>query len=196
MRPGGVPDPLTSMSNEDLLLLVQQNQPQSRNAFDELFRRLRLDLVVYLVYMGVAPDLAEDVFQDVFLWLWTRRGTDFRGGRFIPWIRTVAWRWYLDIRRERRRENFEESFDDLSVEGSSLLENVEAEELLEAVQDSLAFALEQNERDILQLAAFEGVPSTEIAVRLGLSIEEVYRVHFRARTKLREYLVARGFDIR
>jgi len=107
------------------------------------------------------PAEAEDVVQEVFVQVW-RQAERFDRERGTPeaWLCTIARSRALDRRRRRtaRREDPAESGRDGGVPPHT------ADEL--AVRQALA-RLPPEQREALELAYYEGLSQTEIAVRLS-----------------------------
>jgi RNA polymerase sigma-70 factor, ECF subfamily len=78
---------------------------------DELITRYQHRLLRYLVYLTGNRELAEDLFQEV----WMRvllRGDQFNGkSRFDTWLFTIARNLVIDYRRKRTMASLDELFD-------------------------------------------------------------------------------------
>jgi len=78
---------------------------------DELITRYQHRLLRYLVYLTGNRELAEDLFQEV----WMRvllRGDQFNGkSRFDTWLFTIARNLVIDYRRKRTLASLDELFD-------------------------------------------------------------------------------------
>src|SRR5207237_701804 len=93
-------DALTHCSDEDLLAQFQSGQ---RCAFEVLVRRYERELFGYLRrYLGDAT-LADDVFQNTFLQLYTKITTYERGRPVRPWLYTIATHQAIDALRRHGR---------------------------------------------------------------------------------------------
>jgi RNA polymerase sigma-70 factor, ECF subfamily len=78
---------------------------------DQLITRYQHRLLRYLVYLTGSRELAEDLFQEV----WMRvllRGDQFNGkSRFDTWLFTIARNLVIDYRRKRTLASLDELFD-------------------------------------------------------------------------------------
>jgi RNA polymerase sigma-70 factor (ECF subfamily) len=93
-------DPLTESSDEELLACFQRGQ---REAFGVLVRRYERELYGYLRrYLGDA-NLADDVFQNTFLQLYTKVGKYEPGRPVRPWLYTIATHQAIDALRRAGR---------------------------------------------------------------------------------------------
>jgi RNA polymerase sigma-70 factor (ECF subfamily) len=100
-RDGGPPaDPLRECSDEDLLGRFQRGE---RAAFEVLVGRYERELYGYLRrYLGDAS-LADDVFQNTFLQLYTKVGKYEPGRPVRPWLYTIATHQAIDALRRAGR---------------------------------------------------------------------------------------------
>ena len=135
---------------------------------------------------------AEDVVQDAFLRVIERRHSLLAIRDMRVWLVRIAWNLALDRRRRIRPEQMDESFAAGLVESS-----VPADERLEQAQQMRSVLREieklpKAERHVLLLSAIEELGTAEIAEVLGRSESAVRALLFRARTRLRERLEARG----
>src|SRR5947209_13918510 len=92
--------PLVESSDEELLASFQRGQ---REAFGVLVRRYERELYGYLRrYLGDAS-LADDVFQNTFLQLYTKVGKYEPGRPVRPWLYTIATHQAIDALRRAGR---------------------------------------------------------------------------------------------
>ena len=150
----------------------------------------------YDLYAGLANGLAlrilrdssdaEDVVQEAFVQVWRQAGR-YDPGRGSPqaWLCTIARTRALD--RLRRRASRRE---DISDEPPAISETPQTEEAI-AVRDALG-TLSTDQRRALELAYYDGLTQSEIALRLG---EPLGTIKTRIRTamiRLRETLGPEG----
>jgi RNA polymerase sigma-70 factor, ECF subfamily len=135
---------------------------------------------------------AEDVVQDAFVRVIERRRSLLAIRDLRVWLVRIAWNLALDRRRRIRPEQMDESFAE-SLAANSLPAD---ERLYEAQRMSYVLRemerLPKEERHVLLLSAIEELGTVEIAEVLGRSQSAVRALIFRARTRLRERLDARG----
>lgn len=159
--------------NDDAAL-VQQVAAGDRQAFASLYDRYATRVYALAVRMLGESMAAEEVTQDAFLKLWSR-STSYDPGRgtLLPWLLTIARRTALDrIRMESRRPAIvepdrDEEWDELP-DGDSQGE--------EARWLSLRFevaGLPGDQRQVIELAYFQGMTHSQIAAETGLPLGTV-----------------------
>ena len=139
-------------------------------------------------------ELARDAAQDVYLQVWAGLGGLRQPGSFLPWLRTAA-------RRQARRLSLQRTRRARGAEADAALEQaVDAgpgpgERLLDAERASLVRsaleALPDEARETLILYYREGHSSAQVGRLLGLSDAAVQQRLSRARSKVREEILAR-----
>jgi RNA polymerase sigma-70 factor (ECF subfamily) len=99
---------------QESLAIAAGLKDQEAGLLDELIVRYQHRLLRYLLYLTSSRELAEDLFQEV----WMRvllRGGQFNGrARFDTWLFTIARNLVIDYRRKRTVASLDELF-----EGSS-----------------------------------------------------------------------------
>jgi RNA polymerase sigma-70 factor (ECF subfamily) len=115
------------------------------------------------------PKAAEDVTQDVFLYLWEKPGCFDPGkGGLRTWLGTLAHRRAVDhVRREEARRRRDE------LERTRLTSTPDVEEMALALMtaERVRAALEElppEQREAIRLAYFEGKTYREVAVVMGI----------------------------
>ncbi len=190
-------DPLTTCSDEDLLLRFRQGE---REAFGQLVRRYERELYGYLRrYLGDA-NLADDVFQNTFLQLYTKIGQYEAGRPVRPWLYTIATHQAIDaLRRNGRHQALSldqqrEELADGDVQSlMALLESrlaapadqvlgEERRQLVRASVDRLPDFL----RQVVVLAYYQGLKYREIADVVGIPVGTVKSRLHAALVKLHE----------
>jgi len=192
-----VADPLTTYTDEELLERFRSGQ---REAFGFLIRRYERELYGYLRrYLGDG-DLAEDVFQNTFLQLYTKIGK-FEAGRPVrPWLYTIATHQAIDaLRRQGRHQNLsldqqrEEQADGeasslaalLEARGPGPLDQAQGEERRQFVRASVE-RLPDFLRQVVLLAYYQGLKYREIADILAIPVGTVKSRLHAALVKLQE----------
>jgi RNA polymerase sigma-70 factor (ECF subfamily) len=137
-------------------------------------------------YLGDAS-LAEDVFQNTFLQLYTRIGTYESGRPVRPWLYTIATHQAIDaLRRAGRHQavSLDQCRDEpqtgdvqnlitlLQSHGPSPLEQVQADERKDLVRDSVE-RLPEFLRQVVVLAYYQGLKYREIADILDIPVGTV-----------------------
>ena len=179
-----LPDPLTACSDEDLLAHFRTGQTE---AFGELVRRYERELYGYLRrYLGDG-DLADDVFQNTFLQVYTKIGQYEAGRPVRPWLYTIATHQAIDaLRRSGRHQaiSLDQSRKELpngevrslvellETRGPGTVEQVQGEERRERVRAGVD-ALPEFLRQVVILAYYQGLKYREIADLLGIPVGTV-----------------------
>ena len=84
---------------------------QDAGLLDELIVRYQHRLLRYLLYLTGNRELAEDLFQDVWMRVLVR-GSQFNGqSRFETWLFTIARNLLIDLRRKRTMSSLDELFE-------------------------------------------------------------------------------------
>ena len=157
------PSSREASESDDLLLnRVRQRDPSAMTKLFDAYGGM-----VYSVALRVLRDSAraEDLLQDVFFQLW-RKPESFVSSRgsLGAWLLVVTRNRAIDILRRKRPT---ESVDDYPLASTvNLATEVEREAMLQKVR-TLLTDLPAEQRNILELAYFEGLSHTEIAERTG-----------------------------
>ena len=190
-------DDLTSCSDEDLLLRFRRGQ---RDAFGQLVRRYERELYGYLRrYLGDAS-LADDVFQNTFLQLYTKIGQYEAGRPVRPWLYTIATHQAIDaLRRNSRHQalSLDQQREELrdgdvhnllslleSRQGSPV-DHAHGEERRQLVRASVE-RLPDFLRQVVVLAYYQGLKYREIADIVGIPVGTVKSRLHAALVKLHE----------
>src|SRR5215831_12261721 len=166
---------IASGGEHELIERLQRRDPQ---ALAELYDRY--GRVVYSLILRVVRDggIAEDLVQETFLRVWNRvQGFDSDKGAIGPWLLAVARNRAIDYLRsaggrERNTLEFEET------DHPALYTNMEQDQL------------QANQRQVIELAYFEGLSQTEMAERMGQPLGTVKTWVRTALKHLREELGA------
>ena len=158
---------LAHLSDEALVLLAARSE---QSALAELYDRY--GRVTFSLILRVVRDtgIAEDLVQETFLRVWNRvSGFDAQKGSIGPWLLAVARNRAIDYLRsaggrERNALEYEETehpalYCDMEKD---LLASDKARRVKSAVEK-----LSPNQRQVIELAYFEGLSQTEMADRMG-----------------------------
>lgn len=156
------------------------------DAFGLLFARHGGRIHRYVLRRTADPQLAEDITAIVFLEAWRKRASvELTQPSALPWLYGVAGNVLRHQRRTRRRhQDLVDSVAQLPSRSPALVESqaqaaADAAVVLEQVR-----GLPRRERDVLVLAAWEGLSHAEIAEALGISPGRVKSRLFQARSRL------------
>ena len=131
--------------------------------------------VVYDLYSGVVYSVAfrvlqnatsaEDVLQDVFLQLWRNpRAFDSARGQLAPWLAAIARNRSIDMLRKRKPED--DISDYIVASGPQHDETVNSELVISKARSTID-RMPPEQKQLLELAYFEGLTHSEIAARTG-----------------------------
>ncbi len=154
-------------SDAELIERLRRHDPQ---ALAELYDRY--GRIAYSLILRVVRDtgIAEDLVQETFMRVWNRaQGLDAQRGSVGPWLLAVARNRAIDYLRsaggrERNALEFEETdhpglFIDMEQD---ILSSDKARRVKTAVEK-----LSPHQREVIELAYFEGLSQTEMAERMG-----------------------------
>jgi RNA polymerase sigma-70 factor, ECF subfamily len=150
--------------------LVERLQRRDPQALGELYDRY--GRIVYSLILRVVRDtgIAEDLVQETFLRVWNRvQGFDATQGAIGPWLMAVARNRAIDyLRSKSGRERNAVEF--AETDHPSLYTDMEHDLLISDKARRVKAAMEKlqpNQRQVLELAYFEGLSQTEMAERMG-----------------------------
>ena len=93
---------------QESLAVAQGLKRQDAGLLDELIVRYQHRLLRYLLYLTSNREMAEDLFQEVWMRV-MMRGAQFNGqARFDPWLFTIARNLVIDQRRKRTMSSLDE----------------------------------------------------------------------------------------
>jgi RNA polymerase sigma-70 factor (ECF subfamily) len=176
--------PLAECSDEQLLELFGQGR---RDAFGVLVRRYEGELYGYLRrYLGDG-ELAEDVFQNTFLQVFTKIDQYEPGRPVRPWLYTIATHQAIDaLRRQGRHQavSLDQEREELASaelpqllgllesRGPGPLEQLQADERRQLVRASVE-RLPEFLKQVVLLAYYQGLKYKDIADILGIPVGTV-----------------------
>lgn len=156
-------------SNDDELDLIQRVGHGDQAAFLTLYDRYAPRVHALTLHILGDPMLAEEVTQDTFLKLWSRARLYLaERGSLLVWLLTIARRTALDrLRLEGRRPLLSNGRDPDTI--WPVLRD-ESQDPDEARWQSLYFAVQalpDEQRQVIELAYYQGLSQSEIAEELG-----------------------------
>jgi len=181
------------LSDEALVAQIARGDDAALGALYDRFGR-----VVYALALRMLRDsqLAEEATQEVFLAVWRAAG-EYRAslGSARTWVLTIAHRRAVDrVRHEHRRVSANEPLDEVAEHQlGDPAESAEDEAWVVFERERLTRALGQipdAEREVIELAYFDGYTQSELADRLGLPLGTVKRRTFTGLRRLRTLLEA------
>jgi RNA polymerase sigma-70 factor (ECF subfamily) len=96
---------------KDNVAIAEGLKRQDAGLMDELIVRYQHRLLRYLLYLTGNREVAEDLFQEVWMRVLVR-GSQFNGqSRFETWLFTIARNLLIDLRRKRTMSSLDELFE-------------------------------------------------------------------------------------
>ncbi len=174
---------------------------QDKRALEELYERYAAAAMGLALKMLGERNAAEEIVQEAFWRVWKRAAQfELQRGQFTAWLFGIVHNLAIDeLRRRRVRPNplstdvEDEMILELPDPGADVAEAALARVTGEQVRLALS-GLPDAQRNVIELAYFEGLTHQEIAARLN---EPIGTIHTRARLalqKLRENLTAWQLD--
>lgn len=168
-------------------------------AFDALVRRCYRRIYRWALIRVVDPDEAEDVTQEVLIRLYRHLRTWEARGRFTTWLygvtRNAAASHEARNRTHDRAEALSREAGREMGTDERLVRRLHAENLMGRV-DHLLRELPARQRELFDLIDVQGFAPAEVAKMLNLN-QNTVRVHlFRARRRIRAWVLARDPDLR
>lgn len=184
---------VTSASDHQHSELLRRVATQDAEAFSELYDCLAGPLYSIAVYMLGNTREAEEVIQDVFVQIWNSAGA-FDGNLGTPaqWTSRMTRNRCIDYMRSRQRRARLEDEVTTETEILSLPEVSSARQSL--IMDEIAQvracvrALPEDQRQVIEMAFFQGLTHAEIANSLGEPLGTVKARIRRGMMKLKEIL--------
>ena len=145
---------------------------QDAELLDELIETYQHRLMRYLMFLTSKREVAEDLFQEVWIRV-LRRGAQYNGkARFDTWIFTIARNLVIDLSRKRTMASLDEMREgredadaqpfEIVQDGPSPLEHFQVRENASEVA-AVMLTLEPNYREVLTLRFHEEMSLEEIA---------------------------------
>jgi RNA polymerase sigma-70 factor (ECF subfamily) len=151
--------------------LIERLRRRDPDAMSDLYDRY--SRIVYSVILRVVRNaaVAEELAQETFLRAWNRAGDfDAARARIGPWLLTIARNRAIDYLRSTAGQQQATTFELVSSERVTLFVNTEDRmvDQEQARRIRAAFSkLKRNQREVLELAYFEGLSQAEMAEKLG-----------------------------
>ncbi len=158
---------LDGQDESDLIGRLQRRDPQALAELYDRYGRITYGLIHRVVRNAAA---AEDLVQETFLRIWNRvHGFNPEKGTLGPWVLTVARNRAIDYLRSVDGRMAQSAFEIEKMEQPSLFIDFENEimnmDRVKLLKEAFQ-KLTPNQREVLELAYYEGLSQTEMAERL------------------------------
>ncbi len=159
------------LSLQDDSDLIQRLKRREAEAMGELYDRFGKVVFAVIVRIVRNAGVAEDLLQETFLKVWNRvEGFDDARTSLGPWVLTIARNRAIDYLRSTDSRMAQNSCDLEKLERPRFFTDFEANYLsddrIRIVRQAFA-KLSENQRQVLELAYFEGMSQSEMAARLA-----------------------------
>lgn len=169
-------------------ILISGLKDGDKAVFEQLFRSYYPELCRYSLRFVHDPLVAEEVIQELFFKIWTRREELIINTSLRNYLYKAAYNHSLNF--IRHREMHRRYFDYIGFEVDEMTSGELADsdgELSVQVHKAL-LKLPEKRREIFMMSRFEGLKYHEIAEKLGIHIKTVETQMTRALEFLRDYL--------
>lgn len=192
---------LRELADEQLVSLYQEG---NNNAFDTLLKRYQQKVFSYLLFSVKNQELAEDLFQDIFIKMVVRiKSRQYaENGKFSSWMMRIVHNHLIDYYRTTPTEhiisNDESEIDLLNRADIAVNENREQEmidqQTLKEVKELIAL-LPDAQREVLLMRVYDELSFKEIAQKTNCSINTALGRMRYAIINLRHMAFERGISM-
>ena len=163
------------------------------SALIEIIRDYMDGLILYLSSIVGDIQTAEELAEDTFVLLDTKKPKDKGGGSFKTWLYTIGRNIAIDhLRRKKRRREI--PLDDAVSVSDPELEKSFIREERKIILHTAINKLKPEYRQVLWLIYFEGMTNKEAAAVMKKSVHNIETLVSRARKSLKKQLETEGFD--
>lgn len=187
---------------QESLAVAHGLKRQEAGLLDELIVRYQHRLLRYLLYLTSNREMAEDLFQEVWMRVLVRGGQFNGKARFDTWLFTIARNLVIDQRRKRTMSSLDEIFESKNDDDRPMSFEVAASEptpfdrfsnLEDREQIAAALLrLDTLHREVLVLRFHEELSLEEIAKVTGAPLSTVKSRLYRGMAAMKPYLEQSG----
>ena len=165
------------------------------SALIEIIRDYKDGLILYLSSIVGDINTAEELAEDTFVLLGTKKPKDKGSSSFKTWLYTIGRNIAIDhLRRQKRRRVHEIPLDDAVSVSDPELEKSFIREERKIILHTAINKLKPEYRQVLWLIYFEGMTNKEAAAVMKKSVHNIETLVSRARKSLKKQLETEGFD--
>ena len=164
------------------------------NGLVEIIREYKDGLIFYLNSIVGNIHTAEELAEDTFVLLGTKKPREKGIGSFKTWLYTIGRNIAIDSLRHKRRENelTDAEYVNTAADEASLEDSYIGEERKITVHRALN-SLKPEYRQVLWLMYFEDLSAKEAACVMKKSVHSIETLAYRARKSLKLILETEGF---
>jgi RNA polymerase sigma-70 factor, ECF subfamily len=181
---------MKELNDEQLMAQLQAGEADALAVLFDRYHRLVLGIALKIVRdRGEAEDVMQNVFLEIF-----RAAAQFDPvkGSTKTWLLQYAYHRSINRRQQLNVRGFYQQVDIEDVEThaletGSLLSRFSQPELKHLLRQGLA-TLSRRQRQVLELASYDGLSMAEIAQKTGESFSNVRHFYYRGLKKLRSFI--------
>lgn len=181
---------MKGLNDEELMAHLQAGHGDALAVLFDRYHRLVLSIALKIIR---DPGEAEDVLQNVFFEIFRSAAQfDPAKGTTKMWLLQYAYHRSINRRQQLNARHFYQQKDiedvkTLMPETTSLPGRLSQNELRQFLRQGLAM-LNRQQRQVLELASYEGLSMAEIAQKTGESVSNVRHYYYRGLKKLRSVI--------
>lgn len=161
----------SSFNDSELTAMLQSGD---NAAFNEIYRRFQGLLYIYACKIIKDNDEAEDIVQEVFLYLWDKRYTIILQSPISVYLYTaVRYKFFNLLDHKKVRMDYKDSLQNFLNQGEALTDHyIREKEFSKLIEKEIA-ALPYKMREIFELSRKRHLSRKEIAEHLDISEKTV-----------------------
>ena len=160
-----------SLSDNEITDLLKSGD---QAAFTEIYNRFKGLLYVYACKITRDDDIAEDLVQDIFIYLWDKRQTiNFTSSISSYLYSAIRYKFFDLVDKQKVRADYVSAFQTFLDKGEHQTDNYISEKELSAVIEREVNNLPAKMREVFLLSRKEYLSNKEIAERLDISEKTV-----------------------
>jgi RNA polymerase sigma-70 factor (ECF subfamily) len=145
-----------------------------KEAFAEIYNRFKGLLYIYACKITGHEDIAEDIVQDLFIYIWDKRQTiNFTSSLSSYLYSAVRYKFFDLVDKQKVRADYIQAFQKFLDQGEYQTDNYISEKELSATIEKEIANLPAKMREVFLLSRKEHLSNKEIAQRLDISDKTV-----------------------
>ncbi|WP_342328704.1 RNA polymerase sigma-70 factor [Pedobacter sp. FW305-3-2-15-E-R2A2] len=143
-------------------------------AFIEIYHRFQALLYVYACKITTDKEEAEDIVQEVFIYLWDKRTTIILRSSISSYLYSaVRYKFFNLLDHKKVRKDYTSSFQNFLDEGEYITDNYIREKEFSQLIEKEILALPDKMREVFELSRKQNLSRKEIAEKLNISEKTV-----------------------
>lgn len=168
--------------------LIQRTRNGDARAFEQLIGSYRIRLFTYLLGACGHRELAEDLFQETLLRVWSAMPGYRHRGKFCTWLFSIAHNLVVDARRKQQRQAVAFAAEAPVPPIASTPETEYAAAVLQQEVQAAIAQLSENQRQVFLLRLHSDMPFKKIAALLNQPLNTVLSHMHYAVSRLKKIL--------